>query len=140
MTEGLTINRLALNLYVNNYLNDQEIPLISKLNLFNFIYYAYYGGITEVYMPYGTNLKYYDVNYLYPYAALNNMPGLECHYLETFTHDTPDGPEQGLDLDNLFVFFYAKVKTNDQYLGLLPVKTEKGLIFPNGHFSGVWTS
>jgi hypothetical protein len=32
------------------------------------------------------------------------------------------------------------VKTNNLYLGLLPIKTPLGLIFPNGEFEGVWTS
>jgi hypothetical protein len=41
---------------------------------------------------------------------------------------------------NLFGFFYAKVKTNDQYLGLLPLRRENRLIFPNGQFEGIWTS
>jgi len=39
---------------------------------------AYYGGITEVYKPYGRDLFYYDVNSLYPSVALKDMPGLGC--------------------------------------------------------------
>jgi hypothetical protein len=133
MTEGLTISRLALNLFMKNYLKDKAIPRINKFNLYNFISFAYYGGNTEVYIPYGENLFYNDVNSLYPHAALNPMPGTECNYLESFD-------DKGLDLNQLFGIFYAKVITNDQYLGLLPVKTERGLIFPLGTFTGVWTS
>ena len=61
------------------------------------------------------------------------MPGTNCFFVESFV-------ESGLDLDNLFGIFYAKVKTNNLYLGLLPVRTNKGLIFPNGAFEGIWTS
>ena len=62
------------------------------------------------------------------------MPGLNCEFIETLD-------ETGLDLKNLFGFFQAKVKTNNNLLfGLLPIKTEKGLIFPLGEFEGIWCS
>lgn len=146
MTEGMTISRLALNLFLKKYLPDvsrsllllkpesKAIPLINKNHMFNFINDAYYGGITEVYIPHGENLKGIDVNSLYPYAALNPLPGCLCEYIESYD------PNIALNLDNLFGFFYAEVKTNNGYLGLLPVRTKKGLIFPNGEFSGTWTS
>jgi hypothetical protein len=134
MTEGLTISRLALNLYLKRYLSNHKIPIINKLQHFNFINFGYYGGITEVYKPYGKNLKSYDVNSLYPYVALNSMPGTKCNYVESLE-------DSGLDLDNLFGFFQAQVKTNDDlYIGLLPIKTDKGLIFPIGEFEGIWSS
>jgi hypothetical protein len=61
------------------------------------------------------------------------MPGTNCHYLESFN-------ENGLDLDQLFGFFKVLVITNNQYLGLLLVKTELELIYPLGKFIDVWTS
>src|SRR6202040_4019119 len=84
ITDALTITRLSLNIFKKGY----------------------YGGITEVYIPYGKDLLYIDINSLYPFAALNSMPGTECNYIESFE-------DNGLDLDKLFGFFYAKVKTND---------------------------
>jgi hypothetical protein len=142
----MTISRLALNLFLKKYLPDisksllllkpdsKTIPLINKNHMFNFIYEGNYGGITEVYKPYGEKLKYIDVNSLYPHAALNPLPGCSCSYIESYDINYP------LNLDGLFGFFYAEVKTNNQYLGLLPVRTEKGVIFPNGEFSGIWSS
>jgi DNA polymerase type B, organellar and viral len=130
LTDALTISRLALNIYLNKYLKDHQIPIISKYDMFKFIQLGYYGGITEVYKPYGENLIYIDVNSLYPHAALNPMPGHESQYLESLD-------EKGLDLENIFGFFYAKIKTNDKYLGLLPVKSKTGLILPIGEFEGV---
>ncbi|KAF8805670.1 hypothetical protein BYT27DRAFT_7224747 [Phlegmacium glaucopus] len=111
----------AKNKFFKYYLKNSKIPLINTNNLFNFIYLAYYGGITEVYKPYGQDLTYLDVNSLYPFSAKNPMPGLEY---------------QGLDLDKLFGVFHAEVITNDLYIGLLPVKTKTGIIFPNGKFEG----
>lgn len=134
MTECLTISRIALTKFLKNYLEDKKIPLINKLQYFNFINYGYYGGITSVYIPYGTNLNYYDVNSLYPFVALQVMPGIECNYIETIE-------DKGLELKDLFGFFYAEVKTNyNLYLGLLPIKTKWGLTFPNGNFEGIWSS
>lgn len=133
MTEGLTISSLAKTKFFKYYLKDSKIPLINSNNLFNFIYLAYYGGITEVYKPYGQDLTYLDVNSLYPFAAKNPMPGCECKWVESYG-------DQGLDIDKLFGVFHAEVITNDLYIGLLPVKTQTGIMFPNGKFEGVWTS
>ena len=134
LTEGLTISRLALNKFLKYYLKDSKLPLINKINMFNFIYAGYHGGRTEVFKPYGKDLKYYDVNSLYPTVALYNMPGLKVFYLKSFI-------EEGLNLENLFGVFKAKVKIdNNNYLGLLPVKSNEGLIFPNGEFEGIWPS
>ena len=133
ITDALTITRLALNIFKNKYYKNQYIPSINKLYLFNFIKEGYFGGITDVYKPYGKDLIYLDVNSLYPYVALNPMPGTECYYIESFE-------DKGLELDNLFGFFYARVKTNNLYIGLLPVHKDNRLICPNGEFDGVWSS
>jgi len=138
MTEGLTITRLSLNIYLKNYyisrhtLNKKEIPLINTHFPFNFIKLGYFGGINEVYIPYGENLQYLDVNSLYPFAALNPMPGTNCEYIESL--------EGELDLNQLFGFFFAEVKTNEQYFGLLPLHLDNQLVLPQGKFSGIWSS
>ena len=133
MTDALTITRLALNIFKSKFYKNKFIPSINKLFLFNFIKEGYYGGITEVYKPYGKDLVFLDINSLYPYVALSDMPGLECTYIESLE-------ENGLELDNLFGFFFAKVKTNNLYLGLLPIHTKEQLISPNGEFCGIWYS
>jgi len=58
------------------------------------------------------------------------MPGHKCEFIEN---------ENGLDLNELFGFYYCKVKSNDSYLGLLPVH-KKGLIMPNGEWYGKYFS
>ena len=147
LTDALTITRLALNVFKKKYYKNKEIPstivmaivmvmiMINKLFLFNFIKEGYYGGITEVYKPYGKDLLYLDINSLYHHSALNYLPGNICVYLENLSEDGV-----GLDLDSLFGFFYAKVKTNNQYLGLLPLRIKDKLISPNGEFEGIWFS
>ena len=133
MTDCLTISSLSKNKLLKYYLKDSKIPLINNNTLFNFIYSAYFGGNTEVYKPFGRNLTYLDVNSLYPYNAINTMPGLECNWVECFD-------DNGLDLDQLFGVFHAELLTSELYLGLLPLKTNTGLIFPNGNFDGIWTT
>jgi hypothetical protein len=135
MSEGLTISRLALNKWLFYYMKNSKIPLINNFDHFNFINFGYYGGRTEVFIPFGTNLNYFDVNSIYPFVAQKPMPGCEVNYLETLN-------EEGLNLEELFGFFIAQVESgpNNKYLGLLPVKTSSGLSFPIGKYSGVWSS
>lgn len=75
MTHSLTISSLAKTKFLRFYLKDSKIPLINNQFMFNFIYDALYGGITEVYRPYGTKLTYLDVNsfYLLRLALYNNL-------------------------------------------------------------------
>ena len=133
MTKGITISGLAVRLLLKDFYK-ANIPNINKPSLYKDIRQAYYGGITEVYKPYGTNLFYYDVNSLYPYAALQDMPGLNCSKVSYF-----EGCE---DIDSLFGFFYCRIETTlDGYLGLLPVRTEiGGLSFPLGQWEGWYFS
>lgn len=132
MTDCTTISRLALNIFFKHYLKDSKIPII-RSSMFTDIKEAYYGGVTEVYKPHGFNLLYYDVNSLYPFASLNSMPGNKCFYMEDFSGS-------GLNLDGLFGYFYCEVKTDNNYLGLLPVRTDIGLIMPNGKWYGWYFS
>lgn len=130
VTECLTISRLALNIYLKKYLGDTLLPVISQVNVFSHIKEAYYGGIAEVYKPWGRDLLYYDVNSLYPFVSKNVMPGHLCTYIENV---------KTLDLSELFGFYYCKVKSKDSYLGLLPVHKD-GLIMPNGEWYGWYFS
>lgn len=136
ITNSLTITRLALNIFYKDFYSPKKkpIPYINKNYIFNFIKEGYYGGITEVYIPYGENLIYIDINSLYPYAALNDMPGINCEYIETLDLNNP------LNLDELFGFFQAKIETNNQYIGLLPIRFNNKLILPEGKIEGIWSS
>nr|YP_005351174.1 DNA polymerase type B2 [Peltigera malacea]AEK48302.1 DNA polymerase type B2 [Peltigera malacea] len=129
MTDSLTISRLAMNIFLKKYLKDFKLPVI-KQNMYKDIKQSYFGGITEVYKPYGENLYYYDVNSLYPYASLNSMPGSNCTYIE----------RSDINIDTLFGFYYCEIETTDNYLGLLPVHRDFELIMPNGKWNGWYFS
>ena len=78
-----------------------------------------------------TSVSWILIRYtLLPYGTAKNlMTGTDCQWIEAYG-------DQELDLDELFGIFYAKVKTNELYIGLLPVRTKTGIIFPNGKFEG----
>ena len=132
MTESLTVSGLALNIFLhNNYdIDNKPIPLINNSKIYWEIKSAYYGGRTEVYKPYIENGYHYDVNSLYLFASLNAMPGLKAEYIEYYNNKRVD-----LDSD-LFGFFYCEIESNNNYLGLLPVRAKSGIIFPNGKWFG----
>lgn len=86
-----------------------------------------------MYKPFANFFNYLDVNSLYPFASLNPMPALNCHWVESYN-------SEGLDLSNLFKVFHAKVETNYQYLGLLPIRNKDGILLPEGNFEKVWAT
>ena len=85
MTESITNTSLSLKLLYTKF-NSPEllIPSITDKDAYTNINHSYYGGRTEVYKPYGQNLKYYDVNGLYPDSVLNDLCGLEGSFVEYF--------------------------------------------------------
>lgn len=121
---SLTIPSLAMKIFLSKFYGN-NIPLINKKSVYEDIKKSYFGGITEVYKPYGEGLYYYDVNSLYPYAALNPMPGSSCVF-----EDSISCPLKYVK--DFFGFYYCSIKTKDNYLWLLPVKSKKGIIMPNG--------
>lgn len=131
MTESITISGLAVKIFLKDFYNT-NIPNINKASIYKDIKQAYYGGITEVYKPYGRNLYYYDVNSLYPSVALQDMPGLTCSKLLFYVNNQ--------EIDNLFGFFYCSIDAPlDGYLGLVPTR-DKGLTFPLGKWEGWYFS
>ena len=140
ITNNLTISSLALDIFLSTYnKNNSNTPLINKKSIFNDIKCNYYGGITEVYRPTNIDneiLYYYDVNSLYPYAALNPIPDLQYRFINNISQDG----RNYLINKNKFGFFYCYIETNNTYLGLLPVRNQTGIILPNGHWRGWYFS
>lgn len=139
MTESITITSLALKILYTKYNKGKVIiPSITDKDMYKDLKNSYYGGRVEIFKPYGRNLYYYDVNSLYPYAALGDIPGLEASYIELFNYD--------IDIKELFGFFYCKVTTPQdnpklKYLGLLPYRNRRGsLSFPIGSWEGWYFS
>ena len=109
------------------------IPILSNKDD-NFIRSSYYGGATDYYKTYGENLYYYDVNSLYPYAMLNDMP---LTIIKTYNHVQ----SQNIDLNSFFGFLHVEVKCPDNIINpLLPLHKDGKTIFPKGKWNGVYFS
>ena len=133
MTQSLTISNLSAKAFLKNFY-DINIPLVNKISVYSDIKLAYYGGITEVSKPIGKELYYYDVHSLYPYVSKQDMPGLECLKVHYFYCNN-------IDIYNLFGFYYCDIiSPNGLYLGLLPVRNQSGIYFPEGRWSGWYFS
>ena len=131
VTECFTITSLAVKIFLNKYYKVISLALLKKPDIYRDLKEGYYGGLSEVYRRYGENLYYYDVNSLYPFSSLKDMPGRFCKYIEAHSED-------GLNIikDELFGFFYCDVKTTHDYFGLLPYRLNGLLTYPVGEFSG----
>jgi hypothetical protein len=130
ITKVLSISSLTFKIFKTNYLNDFKLPIIKGIH-YNKIRDAFYGGHVDVYKPIGHNIKYYDVNSLYPFVMANN--------------DFPIGePILSFDkgLDNYFGFIYCKIIT-PKYLDkpVLPFRGDDGTIYyPLGNWFGMYFS
>lgn len=132
ITKSLTISGLAMNIFLNKFYKD-NIPLINKKSVYNDIKNSYYGGITEVYIPYGEDLYYYDVNSLYPYCGLMPMPGLSCIYLDNINKDISE-------CTDFFGFYNCIIEAPENYIGYLPVRSDEEITMPTGYISGWYFS
>ena len=67
ITKAVSAPSLSLMIYRYKF-QKLDIPIL-KRNLDSIIRESYFGGSSDYYKFHGINLKYYDVNSLYPYAA-----------------------------------------------------------------------
>jgi len=102
----------------------KKIPIIVG-KAYNDLSQAYSGGLVDVYKPTGENLYHSDVNSLYPFAMLQDMPVRA----PVFTTET--------DLDSLFGFVLAKViAPKGLKCPVLPCRLGERLICPIGSWEG----
>ena len=121
---------LSLKIFRSKFLK-HSIPILSK-NVDEFIRCGYYGGATDFYKSYDTNLKYYDVNSLYPNAMKNPMPLNLIKYHKSMYN---------VNLNDFFGFIEVEVTCpNTMLKPLLPFKYEGKTIYPTGSWRGIYFS
>ena len=67
-----TASSLSTAIYSKHYLESNTIPITNN-KVYDFIKDSYTGGSTDMFIPYGKNIKCYDVNSLYPSVMRNNL-------------------------------------------------------------------
>ena len=133
ITTVLSTSTLSLKIFKKKFL-DVKIPILKDKTDVD-IRSSYFGGCTDYYKAYGKNLKYYDINSLYPYAMLNAMP-LNL-IKEHFSLD-----ENLFSIDSFFGFIYVEVNCEEGKVKrpILPVKYNGETIYPYGMWRGWYFS
>lgn len=102
-----TLPSLAFAIFRGSFMIEENIPIL-RGNIDKDIRQGYTGGSTDMFIPYGTNLKCYDVNSLYPSVMINkDMP---IGKAEKFIGDITKFES------NPFGFFYVKVNCPDNIM------------------------
>lgn len=122
---------LSLKIFRSKFLKETINSLTMKTD--RYVREAYFGGATDHYKMYGEKLYYYDVNSLYPYVMLNDMPIEEIGY-----HDDLSS----WNLESFFGFCLAEIECpKDINIPLLPYRTvDNEVIYPTGKWTGIYFS
>lgn len=129
ITKSVSTSSLSLLIYRHI---SQTVPIpILKRELDSLIRESYYGGSSDYYIKYGVNIKYYDINSLYPYAMLKDMP---LKYEGVYE-------DLNIKLDDCFGFIEAVITSPDNIkIPLLPFKHNGKIIHPIGTWKGTYFS
>lgn len=131
ITKVVSTSNLSLQIYRRHFM-PVNIPIL-KISQDIFIRNSYYGGATDYYKAYGENLKYYDVNSLYPFVMKKDMPFEIIKFHSNMDNILITGP--------IFGFFEAEISTpQDIKHPLLPFKIDGETLYPVGNFKGVYFS
>jgi hypothetical protein len=117
-TPQLTIASQALNTFRSQFMPAKMMRVrLDEEDLFREKFYS--GGRVEVYKGYGSSVNYYDVNSLFPYAMLEEMPCGNMRRVRSF------------DRDRIGFYEVEIASTPEWYISPLLVKGRKNF-FVNG--------
>ena len=123
ITTILSTSTLSMQIFRKNFLK-VNIPILKRSHDED-IREGYFGGATDYYQMKAENIYYYDVNSLYPFAMMKDMPYELIRKVNIF--------EENFNLNTFFG--YLKVLVNspkDIKTPLLPCKHNGKTIFPTG--------
>jgi hypothetical protein len=121
---------LAFKIFRTHFL-ETEIPLLTPFED-EFVRMSYLGGATDYYKCLGDKVYHYDINSLYPYAMLEDVP-----YKAIAKHDDLTG----VKASDFKGFVLAKVKCpQDIKHPIVAYKHEGRTIYPKGEWVGVYFS
>lgn len=139
ITRKITISSISFTLYRQKYLKEDFLIEITKGVKYDFIKKSYYGGLTNVHIPY-TNIKSYsyDVNSLYPYVmSCKELPLGKSSY---FRIDKDS--QKTYNINNIFGFIKCTIYIpKNIVIPPLPIKNSSGTCYqPTGFVKGIWFS
>jgi hypothetical protein len=120
----MTLASQSLDVFKTNF-QKCRLTCLNKENE-SFIRSCYFGGRVEIFKRYGRGLFYYDVNSLYPYVMLGEMPTGQARKVKTYHPDR-------------IGFYRIRLNMNCE-IPFIPVVVDKKLLFPNGTFEAFVSS
>jgi DNA polymerase type B, organellar and viral len=133
ITSIYSTSTLSMKIFRQKFLK-HNIPIL-KPSEDLFIRKSYLGGATDYYKAYGENLHYYDVNSLYPYVMLKDLP------LDLDKKYSNQEQMSNINLKDFFGFALAEVICPDNIINpLLPVSYNGKTIFPKGKWVATYFS
>ena len=133
ITHCLTVSTLSFLIFLKHYYVDESIE-IPQDTVYQYIQRSYYGGINEVLIPFGENLKQYDINSLYPFCMQQYKLPVK------FVRWIVPGKES-LNVCEFFGFLEISIFIPTYLnIGPLPIRFNGKLIFPVGELYGVFFS
>lgn len=125
-----TIGSTALDFYYSQFGTKPGRDLFKTREL-DWLLGGYYGGRVEIFhtRPICGDISYYDFNSLYPSVMAGHVyPGISGHRFRMGFEESADGiADVTVSVDRSCSLPY------------LPLRTQRGLIFPTGKFRGKWT-
>jgi hypothetical protein len=123
ITSILSTSTLSLKIFRKNFLK-VNIPILKRRDD-TFLRNAYFGGATDYYQMKAFNIKYYDVNSLYPHNMCKPMP---FDLIRKFII------KSDFNLDDFFGFLKVEVNCPKSVkIPVLPCKYNGKTIFPTGN-------
>jgi hypothetical protein len=124
-----TLSSIALKDFRVNYLTPDTVININDNKLHNELKEAYFGGYCDVFKPYGTNIRSYDV--------ISQYPSIMAKYPMPTKSSVRVSGDPYLLVDDPFGFFYVNVTAPDNlHIPILPKRiTLNGstrTIYPTG--------
>lgn len=128
-----TIASQAMNIFKANYLDKEYV--VHHSSILKEQFEGYYGGRTEAFcrgkLKKEHHYKLYDINSLYPFCMLKEMPDtntLRITYKNVLTY-----------INNFHGMSRVTISCPEMEYPLLPFRTKSKLLFPIGSFSGWYT-
>ena len=128
LSKTVSMSSLSMVIFRSKFLTIDIPVLTNKLD--EFVRDSYYGGATAYYIKHAVFVYYYDVNSLYPFAMMKDLPLKPLRWVDN-----------SVKLEDFFGFALVKVYCPVTIKKpILPFRYKNKTIFPTGSWVGVYYS